>query len=214
MHEARFCFAQQLGRCGHDEAPFILAGELSSALLDLDRDGALLADMSGVVRLDQECAFLTFAMLTKMIGHDLFRDKHLVVVHAAPRVLAALDKAIDGVGEAYMVYNPDADRTEIRGQGFTPALAEAYNFVASAEGAVDAGLVGSGLGIARTAASTRLNELHRWGFLVKSSRGVTEGQAKRTARRAVGFAAFSPAAQYRATNVCVSEAGEVPALVG
>lgn len=196
MRSDTFVFARETDSCDLHDAPFELAARLNERLLNLDRDGVLFLDMLGLTTMNQECAFMTLAMLTKMIGHDLFRDKHVAVVRANARVLTSLDQAVDNVAEAYMVYDPKSGKTEVRGQGFTPALSQVYFFVARSKRPVDAHSASEALKIARSAASSRLNELHRLGFLVKSfdlaSRDTDSDGRKPGGRPSVQYRVFDP----------------------
>jgi hypothetical protein len=162
------------------------SGRLLARIHGMRTGGVLLVDMANLPIVDRDCALFTMGAAMRLMGAQGFDEKHVVVVNATRAVLRRLDEAVDAVDEAYMALGPDGD--EIRGKRFLSTLKGVFDVVRENEaGPLDASTVAEKLGIARSAASVRLNDLHRLGFLIKSP-----GPATDVGRRSVYFTSFDP----------------------
>lgn len=190
MRDDVFRITDEVESCKHEYAPE-LATKLMTRLLDVDRGGALFVDFADMRRVDDEFAVRAIGVLSRALGHGPFEGKHLVVVRASKRVLTSLDEAVDQFDECYLAIADDG-RVDCRGQGYSSALRDVVDAVLREPRPVDAARVSELLGITRSAASARLNELHRRGLVTKSNLPSPSG-----GRPTVLYTAFEPVARWK-----------------
>lgn len=149
-------------------------------LLELPKNGTLFVDLWKAPWIDPECAFAAIGGLLAVLGRSFFSDKHVVVTRASRRALAAVRQAVDQVGEAFM-YIDESFQARIDGSGFVRALRDAHAVLDELNRPMTAAdvareLAKRGTPVTTTAASARLAELYRLGFLIRTETSGTGGR--------------------------------------
>lgn len=169
------------------------AATLTSAiwgeLLELDDGGVLYVDFCSAPVVDPRCAFASIGGLVGVLGRSFFSERHVVVINATQAAIDSLVSAVDKMGEAFMYVDHNM---EVRIGGSAPGRSiDAYKALVEHGPSTTKDLAArlteiEGATVSVPAANTRLSELYRLGFVVRSS-GSSDG-----GRPGLVYSAYDP----------------------